>query len=49
MKVVSIALFLFFFVATPAYLLNTMVMPELSNLKNVYGNADQMAARAVAK
>lgn len=32
-----------FFVIMPVYLFNTLVMPELTNLENIYGHADQIS------
>ena len=43
MKFLLVAIFVFFFVAMPMYLLNTFVMPQVQNLQQVYANAGHTA------
>lgn len=41
MRWLFFGLFLVMFVITPLYLLNNVVMPELTSMKQFYGNTDQ--------
>jgi|GEM_PF-6527219 len=45
MKYFLLGVFVFFFVVTPLYVLNTMVIPDLLSLKGTYANMDVTANR----
>jgi hypothetical protein len=40
MRFIFLGIFVFFFVVAPMYLLNTLVMPELTHLQQAYAGAD---------
>ena len=42
MKLVLLAVFVFFFVCLPMYALNALLLPELNTLKYTYAHADQV-------
>lgn len=46
MRFILLSVFIFFFVALPMYLLNTLVMPELNALQQTYAHAGEIADRA---
>ena len=48
MKYIFVAIFVFFFVGLPMYVLNNMVMPQLAQLQQTYAHAGQMADRIAA-
>ena len=48
MRVVVFSVFVFFFVGTPLYLLNALVMPELMSLQNTYSHADAIAQKVAS-
>ena len=43
MKLVLLAVFVFFFVVLPMYMLNALLLPELNALRQTYANAGQTA------
>jgi hypothetical protein len=47
MRVTALLLLALLFTATPFYLLNALVMPQLEQLEYTYSHADEIAQRAV--
>lgn len=48
MKFILLGVFVTFFVALPMYLLNSLVMPELSGLKQTYSQASNIAVQSAS-
>jgi len=45
MRVIIYGAFIFFFLATPVYLFETLVMPSLTSMQYTYAHADGIAAQ----
>lgn len=49
MRWMLLSIFVFFFVGLPLYYLNSVVMPDLQSLKQVYGNAGATASAVASQ
>jgi type II secretory pathway component PulF len=45
MRLFALAVVVIIFAALPVFILNTMVMPELQSLQNIYSHSEDIAAR----
>jgi hypothetical protein len=48
MKIILLSVFVFFFVAVPFYILESVVMPGLDSLQQTYAHADDIAEQVAA-
>jgi hypothetical protein len=46
MKAIFIGLFVFFLAFTPAFVMNTVIMPQMKTMQTNYSHADTIAQKA---